>query len=83
MARAQTGTNRPYIKGESKVFAMGDAHPEWREKLIVLAEQVVSANAEAMEAVVPTGEDEPDEDDELDEMVNLSTGEVTGNKVKY
>lgn len=84
MARAGTGTHRPYIKGESKVFALGDKYPEWRAALITLAEEIVAANAEAMDAVVPTGEDEPDsEEDELGMEIDTATGEVKGHTASF
>jgi recombination protein RecA len=74
MDRAKTGTNRPLIHGEAAVFAAGDAHPEWRELLISIAERLVAENKDALAKVVPQTEEELDEDEALEtELESAST----------
>jgi recombination protein RecA len=83
MSREKTGTQRLNIHGEKAVFAAADAHPEWRDQLIEMAEQIVRDNADALKRVVPTVEGPVEEDEEgmtsadLDEIL---AAENTGNR---
>lgn len=77
MLREKTGTARPYIHGEKAIFNAADAHPEWRARLIELAEQIVAENADALKRVVPdTGEvieEEGETSADLDEILKAET----------
>lgn len=80
MARAKTGTNRAYIKGEGTIFKRADQYPEWRDGLIAAAVAVVEENINALDAVAPLrpgveDEEEDQEEDQLDTMfVSTSAG---------
>jgi RecA/RadA recombinase len=77
MARATTGTNRPYIRGADNLLAQADVHAEWRDAIIVLAEQVVIENVDAMSKVTPVREvpeEEFEDSDDLGELESVSTG---------
>jgi recombination protein RecA len=84
MNREKTGTNRLNIHGEKAVFAAADAHPEWREKLIGMAEQIVRDNADALKHVVPTVDGPTDEEaaesDELDDILASEESTSAGNR---
>lgn len=41
MPRAKAGTNPPQIHGEKKVYAAAKAHPEWRDALISMAQDII------------------------------------------
>lgn len=80
MAEEKTGTHRPYIHGENAVFTNADKDPEWREGLILLAEEVVRLNEDALARVVPLGDDEEEDEEDLDEVDDTLTG---GNRVAF
>ncbi len=77
MPREEKGTQRPYLHGEKRVFALGDQHPEWREKLIELAAETAKNNSDSLKALAPervgdiSAEEDSDEltSDDLDEIV--------------
>jgi len=46
-AMTKSATGRPQIHGEPAVLRFADAHPEWREKLIRFAAQVVDEQGDA------------------------------------
>jgi RecA/RadA recombinase len=74
MTRASTqvkGVNRPYIHGESNVFAAGDMDAAWRGGLIVLAQDVVEENVETLAQVAPMREVTPEEEAEAMELDDL------------
>lgn len=72
MARAATGTQRPYIKGEGNVFKMADKNPEWRKQIIELAEKVVAEN------IAPSDEDEEELDEDGESEEDDDSNPVTG-----
>lgn len=67
MSREKTGTERPYIWGAQSVLDAADEHEDWREGLILLAEELVrsiGAGRAAPEGDGPTeGEGEDDEEE--------------------
>lgn len=67
MSREKQGTERPYIWGAASVLEAADEHEEWREGLILLAEELVrsiGAGRAAPEGDGPTeGEGENEEED--------------------
>jgi recombination protein RecA len=83
MARAQTGTKQPYIKGEKNIFTAADEHPEWRDAVIAHAVQILSVgddklkelaarelDPEDMEALEPKPEGGVLTDEEVDELIS-------------
>lgn len=63
MPRAQSGTKRPYIKGEANLLAAAEADPEWSEVIQAMAEAIIH--------------DTPVQDDEdLDEEAEHEAGEA-------
>jgi len=85
MGRETTGTKRPYLHGEARVFSSADAHPEWRTAMIDLAKVVALENVASLASVAKLGVPESEDDDEdgidgaeLDELVGASTA---GNRI--
>lgn len=77
MARQTTGTNRPFIRSERNVFAAADEHPEWRDGLIKLAEEIVKENRLVLKEITPVDEEaEAATDKELDELLPAQSGNV-------
>ena len=81
LPRETTGTHRPYLHGEAKVFSMADKHQDWRSSIIEVAYRVAAENSVALAAVAKFGEDEVDEEDEdgvtseeLDNLIPAATG---------
>lgn len=69
MARATTGQQRPYIKGRDNLDAMADDHPDWREAVIALAQQIANENVKALESKQDAPEsEETDEDTSLESL---------------
>lgn len=67
MPRESKGTERPYLHGEKRVFAMADLHEDWRELLIDLASVVAKENSESLKALAPVRA-EMSADEEADEV---------------
>lgn len=67
MQRATTGQKRPYVKGESTIMRRADEHPEWREGLILLAQEIVQSggnmDASALTDILTDEQDEETEDE--------------------
>lgn len=59
MNRRKTGTPRPYIQGDRNFFQFCDTHPEWREQLIKLAQDVLESS---QEEPITVSEEDPDDD---------------------
>lgn len=66
MARATTGTQRPYIKGVSALFKMAKKHQDWRSGIIDLATQLVGESIKASEVEDDEIEDDEEESEDLD-----------------
>lgn len=67
MPRSPSGTKPPVINGTKQLFAAADAHPEWREGIIKLADQVVNENVEILSKVAPVkSEDEEEIDPDIE-----------------
>jgi recombination protein RecA len=72
MTRATTGTQRPYIKGESSLFRTADQHPEWKAAVIALAEAEIASDKSIFDAPdIP--EIDEDADDEVDDLLGTGT----------
>lgn len=81
MAREAKGTQRPNIHGENAVYLAADDHPEWRELLISIAEQVAAENIDALASPLEV-EDEDEENAVLQEEL-AEVSENPGNRVAF
>jgi recombination protein RecA len=85
MPKEAKGTERPYLHGEKRVFAMADVHTEWRDLLIRIATQVARDNAESLKIIAPVREETAEEDsDEVnsEDLDGLIERDTTGNRVE-
>jgi len=85
MPRESKGTERPYLHGEKRVFAMADEHPEWAELLVTYADQVAKENQDSLKKVAPVRVVSADEDDDEvtpDELDELIPSAADGNRVE-
>ncbi len=77
MPRETTGTQRPYILGEKRLFQAAEKYPEWRQLLIDIAAETVKENTDALSIVAKLGDDEEDDEDleeDLDDLMPKQTG---------
>ncbi len=67
MSREKQGTQRPYIWGVNSLLEAADEHPEWREAIILLAEELVRSIGAGRSVVendsATEGEGEDDEEE--------------------
>jgi len=83
MPRSPSGTKPPVINGTKQLFNAADAHPEWRDGIIKLAEEVVSENVEILSKVAPQQEAD-EEEDELDEETSKELEDMeSGDRVEF
>ena len=77
MPREPKTTKRPYIYGEKALFKAADAHPEWRDQLITMAEGIVKENIKIAKALTPQDaeqeESEEEEEADLDALIAADT----------
>lgn len=80
MDRAKTGTRRPNIRTDANLFKAADVHPEWREAVILYAEQFLKNNTlELKESTPEEAEAEEAFEKELEEILPPATD---GNRVQ-
>ena len=79
MARAKTGTQRPNIQTDKRLFQAAEDHPEWRQAVIDHAREYLSNRSLEMKTTTPE-EDEAEEVFEA-EMAELLPGAKDGNRV--
>jgi recombination protein RecA len=79
MERAKTGTQRPNIRTDKKLFEAADEHPEWRDAVIAYAAEFVKNNKLVMKAVTP--EEEAEAEAEEQAMAEILPVNSDGNRV--
>lgn len=83
MSREKTGTERPYIWGADSVLEAADEHEEWREGLILLAEELVRSIGAGRAAVENVSATEGEEEDEEEfEKPSLTGGQSVDDLLK-
>lgn len=74
MAREKQGTERPYIWGAQSVLDAADEHEDWREGLILLAEELVRSIGAGRAVVENDSATEGEDDEEEFEKPSLVGG---------
>lgn len=89
MDRMKSGTFRPYVsKGtdDRKLFRTADQHPEWRQLIIEIANEIGIENIALSEAAGmfqnEGAEEEADDSDDIEELDDLLGSTSTGKRVK-
>lgn len=81
MERAKTGTKRPYIYTDARIFRAADDYPEWREDFIRVAEKALAEGILSVASKTPEEvETEAEKEAEVDAIVPKSTD---GNRMSF
>jgi recombination protein RecA len=76
MERAKTGTQRPNIRTDERLFEAADDHPDWRDAVIAHASDFLKTNSVVMKAVTPQEQEDADAlAAELDALVPPAEGD--------
>lgn len=89
MDRMKSGTLRPYVskgKDEKTLFKTADRHPEWRQHIIEIANEIgiqnIAASDQAGLFMDESDDDADDEDEEIQDLDELLGSDSSGNRVK-